>query len=89
MFAQTVTIQNEQGFHVRPAQLFSEKAGQYEAEVRLMTGEGRAADCKSMLELMTLGIERGAVVTIEASGDGEQEVVEALVQLVVSKFGEG
>ncbi|AZS15866.1 HPr family phosphocarrier protein [Paenibacillus lutimineralis] len=89
MFAQTVTIQNEQGFHVRPAQLFSEKAGAFEAEVRLKTGEGCAVDCKSMLELMTLGIEQGAVVTIEASGDGEQEVVKALVQLIESKFGEG
>lgn len=88
MFAQTVTIQNEQGFHVRPAQLFTEKAGQFVAEVRLITAEGRSADCKSMLELMTLGIEKGAVVTIEANGDGEKEVVEALVQLVESKFGE-
>ncbi|MGE7826909.1 HPr family phosphocarrier protein [Paenibacillus sp. NPDC093718] len=87
MFAQTVTIQNEQGFHVRPAQLFSEKAGQFGGEVHLKS-EGRSADCKSMLELMTLGIEQGAVVTIEANGDGEQEVVEALVQLVESKFGE-
>ncbi|WP_098745772.1 HPr family phosphocarrier protein [Paenibacillus sp. EZ-K15] len=88
MFAQTVTIQNEQGFHVRPAQLFSEKAGQFGAEVHLKTSEGRTADCKSMLELMTLGVEQGAVVTIEANGDGEQEVVEALIQLVESKFGE-
>ncbi|AYB42851.1 HPr family phosphocarrier protein [Paenibacillus lautus] len=88
MFAQTVTIQNEQGFHVRPAQLFSEKAGQFGAEVRLKTNEGRSADGKSMLELMTLGVEQGAVVTIEANGDGEQEVVEALIQLVESKFGE-
>ncbi|WP_028552129.1 HPr family phosphocarrier protein [Paenibacillus sp. UNC451MF] len=88
MYAQTVTIQNEHGFHVRPAQLFAEKAGQFGAEVRLKNGEGHAADCKSMLELMTLGIEKGAVVTIEASGDGEKEVVEALVQLVESKFGE-
>lgn len=88
MFTQTVTIQNEQGFHVRPAQLFSEKAGQFGGEVHLRTSEGRSADCKSMLELMTLGIEQGAVLTIEANGDGEQEVVEALVQLVESKFGE-
>ncbi|MBX4148177.1 HPr family phosphocarrier protein [Paenibacillus lautus] len=88
MFTQTVTIQNEQGFHVRPAQLFSEKAGQFGGEVHLRTSEGRSADCKSMLELMTLGIEQGAVVTIEANGDGEQEVVEALVRLVESKFGE-
>ncbi|MGV2805444.1 HPr family phosphocarrier protein, partial [Clostridium perfringens] len=76
------------GFHVRPAQLFSEKAGQFGAEVLLKTNEGRTADCKSMLELMTLGVEQGAVVTIEANGDGEQEVVEALIQLVESKFGE-
>ncbi|MFS0837222.1 HPr family phosphocarrier protein [Paenibacillus sp. UNC499MF] len=88
MFAQTVTIGNEQGFHVRPAQLFAETAGQFGAEVHLKTGEGRTADCKSMLELMTLGIEKGAVVTIEASGDGEKEVVEALTKLVESKFGE-
>ncbi|MVP00828.1 HPr family phosphocarrier protein [Paenibacillus lutrae] len=88
MYTQTVTIQNKQGFHVRPAQLFADKAGESGAVVKLRTEDGKEADGKSMLELMTLGIEEGAVITIEGSGDGEQEVVEALAALVESKFGE-
>ncbi|MGN7167336.1 HPr family phosphocarrier protein [Paenibacillus cellulositrophicus] len=88
MITQTVTIRNKQGFHVRPAQQFSDRAGQYEAQVAVVTEDGRRADGKSMLELMTLGLEVGSVVTIEAAGPGDEEAVRALVELVDGKFGE-
>ncbi|GBF75684.1 HPr family phosphocarrier protein [Paenibacillus sp. 598K] len=89
MATTTLTIQNEQGFHVRPAQLFVEKAGQYEATIRVTNAAGDQADGKSMLELMTLGLAKGAQMTLEAEGADADEALRELTQLIESGFGEG
>lgn len=88
MVARNVTIQNEQGFHVRPAEVFSDKAAEFSASIKVKNAAGEQADAKSMLELMTLGLEKGSQVTIEAEGEDQQEAVDALAELVESKFGE-
>lgn len=88
MFAKVETIRNEEGFHVRPAQLFAEKAGEFLSEIKVVNENGEGADAKSMLELMTLGLEKGSKIRIEASGPDEQAAVEALAKLVEDKFGE-
>lgn len=87
MISKELTIQNEQGFHVRPAQLFVEKATVYEASIRVR-GEAGEADGKSMLELMTLGLEKGSRLTLEADGPDEAEALKALAELIDGRFGE-
>lgn len=88
MFARQVVIQNTAGFHVRPAQLFVEKAGEFRAQITVKTETGTAVDSKSILGLMALGLEKGTIITIEANGTDEEEAVHALAALVESKFGE-
>ncbi|CAH0121739.1 MULTISPECIES: HPr family phosphocarrier protein [unclassified Paenibacillus] len=88
MTARQLTIQNEQGFHVRPAQLFVDKANEFASKIQVKNENGDAADAKSMLELMTLGLVKGSSITIEAEGPDQQEAVDSLAQLVESKFGE-
>lgn len=89
MHTQNVTIQNASGFHIRPAQLFSEKAAQFQSTI-LIKPEGTTteADAKSILGLMTLGLDKGSVITIQADGPDEQEAVAQLSELVLSGFGE-
>lgn len=88
MFTQEVTILNALGFHVRPAQLFVEKAGEFAAQITVRSESGAEVDSKSILGLMALGLEMGTKITIEANGEDEKEAVHALVQLIESKFGE-
>ncbi len=89
MYAQKITIKNEAGFHIRPAQLFSERAVQFQSTILLKPeGTTTTADAKSILNLMTLGLEKGAVVVIVAEGPDEREAVEKLAELVESGFGE-
>ena len=88
MFAKEVRILNALGFHVRPAQLFVEKAGEFAAQITVKSESGTEVDSKSILGLMALGLEKGTKITIEANGADEQEAVNALVQLIDSKFGE-
>ncbi|GIP33830.1 HPr family phosphocarrier protein [Paenibacillus sp. J2TS4] len=88
MMARQLTIQNEQGFHVRPAQIFVDKASEFEATIKIKNANGDEADAKSMLELMTLGLAKGAEITIEADGPDQQEAIDRLAELIESKFGE-
>ncbi|KRE48097.1 HPr family phosphocarrier protein [Paenibacillus sp. Soil522] len=89
MHSQKVVIQNTAGFHIRPAQLFTEKAVQFQSTI-LIKPEGTAtvADAKSILNLMTLGLDKGSVITIEAEGPDEAQAVAELSELVESGFGE-
>lgn len=89
MFKKETTIRNKEGFHIRPAQLFVEKAAAYQSEIKLIIDDPRTeADGKSILGLMTLGLEQGKTLYIAAEGPDEQKAVNELVELVESGFGE-
>ncbi|MFC4767972.1 HPr family phosphocarrier protein [Effusibacillus consociatus] len=88
MVSKELSIQNEQGFHVRPAQLFVQNASKFASNIQVITEKGLKVDGKSILGLMTLGLAKGSKITIEASGTDEEEALDALADLVESKFGE-
>lgn len=88
MYAKRVTLANTTGFHVRPATLFMETASRFRSAVRVVK-DAQAADGKSAISLMLLEAAQGTRLTIEASGDDEVAAVDALVDLVESRFGEG
>lgn len=82
-----ITIENEVGLHARPAALFVQTAGKYQSEISVYC-EGRSANAKSILAVMTLGAENGSVIKIAADGQDEDQAIDALVDLVSSKFGD-
>lgn len=88
MITQEVIIKNKMGFHIRPAQLFSEKANQFKSDIKIKTDIGIETDGKSILGLMTLGCEQGSKITITANGEDEDKAIEVLVELVKNGFGE-
>lgn len=81
-------VRNKTGLHMRPAQLFVEKASEFTSGILVRNQAGIAADGKSILGLMTMGFEYGAKMIIAASGIDEKMAAEALLALVNSKFGE-
>lgn len=89
MQTRTVTITNESGFHIRPAQLFTEKAGSFQSDIRLKPQSmDMEVDGKSILGLMTLGLSKNDVITLTADGPDEEEAIRVLAELVESGFGE-
>lgn len=88
MISQEVRIQNAEGFHVRPAQLFVQKSIQFQSDIKVINEEGVEAESKSILGLMTLGLSKGSTLKIVANGPDEEIALQALVDLVQSKFGE-
>lgn len=78
-----VEVRNPQGLHARPAALLAQKAAEYDATV---TVDG--ADATSLLELMSLGTEQGAVVTVRTSGPQAREALDGVVGAIESGLGE-
>lgn len=88
MTEREVTIVNKLGLHARAAAKFVSMATGFAAEIHVRRGE-REVNGKSIMGVMMLAASRGTQILISASGEDEQEAVEALAALVAERFGEG
>jgi phosphocarrier protein HPr len=83
----TVTLTNKRGLHARASAKFVTLAAGLSAEVEVEK-DGSKVTGTSIMGLMMLGAAVGDSITIRAQGDGADEAVDQLVQLVEDKFGE-
>lgn len=83
----TLTVRHEVGLHARPAALFVKTAKQFNCDIKVTHG-GREANAKSILGVLTLGANQGAVITIRAEGEDANQALAALEALVEDNFGE-
>ena len=81
----TVTIQNAQGLHMRPAYLFAETAAKFDSKIELIKDDLRI-DGKSVLSILTLGAAQGSEVSVEATGPDASDAIETLQCLITSGF---
>ena len=89
MYKRTATIVNESGLHARPASDFVQTASRFAADITIRrVGKEEAANAKSIIFLLSLGIGRGTEVEIAANGPDEQEAVDTLAVLIAAGFGE-
>ena len=84
----TATISNKLGLHARASAKLTKLAGSFPCAVWMSRGE-RRVNAKSIMGVMMLAAGVGATVEIETSGDREQEASDALLALIVDRFGEG
>ncbi|BBL79219.1 hypothetical protein RxyAA322_10730 [Rubrobacter xylanophilus] len=84
MVEREVTVVPEAGLHARPAAKFVSTAKQFVSDI-VVVKDGREANAKSPLKLMTLGAKKGDRVVIRAEGEDAEEAVEALVRVVTSE----
>jgi len=88
-----VVVKSKVGLHARPAALFVQTAAKFKSEVKVScldseTAQTRLANAKSILSILTLGVFQGTEITIQATGEDEEAVAQALNDLVESNFGE-
>jgi phosphocarrier protein HPr len=84
----TTTISNKLGLHARASAKLTKLAGSFPCEVWLSKGE-RRINAKSIMGVMMLAAGVGSEVVLETAGEQEQEALDALLALMVDKFGEG
>lgn len=91
MLTKEVMIRNASGLHVRPAQMFTEKAATFQSKINVLVKRDTndiEIDGKSILGLLTLGLEKGSVIKLSADGPDAQEALDVLEELINNGFGE-
>lgn len=85
--ARELAISNQRGLHARASAKFVKCAEAFEAEITV-TRDGMSVPATSIMGLMMLGAAMGTTIMVEATGNQAGEAIEALAQLVDSKFDE-
>jgi phosphocarrier protein len=88
MIKTVTTISNKLGLHARASAKLTKLAGSFPCEVWISKGE-RRVNAKSIMGVMMLAAGIGSEVELETDGAQEQEAMDALLALMVDKFGEG
>ena len=81
-------IINKLGLHARASAKLTQTASAYGADVWLERN-GRRVNAKSIMGVMMLAAARGATVTIETAGQDEDKAMQAILDLIADRFGEG
>ena len=87
MASRTVQMTNRRGLHARASAKFVTMAAGLPAGVEVEKDGSRVCGT-SIMGLMMLGAAYGDSITIHAEGDGAEQAVQALVELVEARFGE-
>jgi phosphocarrier protein HPr len=83
-----VEILNKLGLHARASAKLTQLAGAFKCEIWL-SRNGRRVNAKSIMGVMMLAAGKGAMITIEAEGEGAEAALAALRKLIADKFDEG
>ena len=87
MVEQSFLITEQTGIHARPATQLVNKASQFNSELTL-TYDGKSVNLKSIMGVMSLGVGKGATITITAEGHDEQEALSNLAEVIKGGLGE-
>ena len=87
MYVKEVVLQNQVGLHARPATFFIQKAHEFKSLI-LIEKDERRVNAKSLLGVLSLGIEGGTKIKILADGPDEEAAVASLIELVDSGFAD-
>ncbi|KGA98132.1 phosphocarrier protein HPr [Alkalihalobacillus alcalophilus ATCC 27647 = CGMCC 1.3604] len=87
MAEKTFKITAETGIHARPATQLVNKAGQYSSDITLEY-KGKSVNLKSIMGVMSLGVGKGAEVTIKAEGSDAQDALNGLEAIIKEGLGE-
>ena len=88
MATREITITNKLGLHARAAAKLVGIANGYSADVSLEK-QGQRVYGKSIMGVMMLAASKGSVIQLNVTGEGEDEAIQRLVELIEDKFGEG
>lgn len=72
-----VEIKLQNGLEARPVAMLVQVASKYESRIYLESA-GKKVNAKSIMGMMSLGLDNGETVTVTADGNDEAEAAEAI-----------
>lgn len=83
MITKEVVVKSSTGLHARPATLLVKKASSFKSDISIEFN-GKKANIKSLIGVLSLGVTSGANIKIIASGDDETLALEEIIKLIES-----
>ncbi|MBS4207806.1 phosphocarrier protein HPr [Bacillus sp. FJAT-50079] len=74
------TVIADTGIHARPATLLVQTASRFSSDIELGYKD-KKVNLKSIMGVMSLGIGKGAEITISANGNDEDEAMDSIREL--------
>lgn len=84
----TIRIGSSNGLHARPAKLFAQAVKNSGIPVTITKGSGAPVNAASILGVISLGAEKGDYVTLAAEGEGAEELLDTLADLLSTDHDE-
>lgn len=81
MVSKNITVENEEGIHLRPASMLVDQANKFRSRIRLLSGD-HERNCKSLMSLLAFPICPGTEVTIQCEGEDEEAALEAMLNCI-------
>jgi phosphocarrier protein HPr len=82
-----VTITNDLGLHARSAAKIAKLVQNVTSNVWIIK-DGKKVDASSIIDILTLVCPKGSIITIKIDDQSDTEILNDLVQLIESGFGE-
>lgn len=82
---QTFRITDEDGIHARPATALVNTANKFKGAESFAEANGKKVTLKSILGVLSLGLEQGDTISIIVDGEGEAEALQALTDVMVNE----
>ena len=74
MTKKTIQVELENGFEARPVALLVQEASKYDSTIYFQC-DGKRVNAKSIMGMMSLGLDSGEKVTVIAEGSDEEKAV--------------
>lgn len=84
MTKRSIRINLESGLEARPVALLVQEASKYESTIYIQSGE-RRVNAKSIMGVMSLGLNNGEEMDVSAEGVDEQAAVEGIKKFLSGK----
>lgn len=84
MIKKPIQIQISNGLEARPVAMLVQVASQFESQIFVESGE-KKVNAKSIMGMMTLGLDTGEKITVIAEGNDEEEAMTSIEKYLTSK----
>lgn len=83
----TFTISNKLGLHARAAAQLVKTVNRFNSEVTI-SNKKQTVNAKSIMGVLMLAAAKGTEIIVQVEGSDASESIEAIEELINSKFGE-
>jgi catabolite repression HPr-like protein len=84
MTKKTISINLESGLEASPIALLVQEASKYESRIYLET-ESKKVNAKSIMGMMSLGLDSGEELTVSAEGEDEENAIAGIEAFLSGK----